>query len=469
MSRIIVAGAGHGGLVAAMKLAEAGHDVTVCDRLENGGHGLDQKDFFDARAMEFAGLEIPDEYCAEGNSLTFIPLDDDVAPLTIPSHKGYKNLAVEREAFHDYLTGQAAAAGVKFLLETDIQSPIISGRRVTGIKTSKGDLVADLVIDACGVHSPVRNNLPAWANIDKDPPLYDILHTFRAYYSRVPGSADPEYSYSLYIKEDGTKGFRWCITEEDCVDVLLIRFPEITYTDISESISFLRKYNPQMGEDMIKGGNFTDIPIRQPLAVLTADGYAAIGDAAFMTNPLKGSGLAYSLIAGTLLANTVNADTEELYTRETLWNYEKEFYLNVGFEAGRLAVAKNLLPYMTAREISDLFRNGLVTSDDINGFINGETHAAKLLPLIGSKLKILNSMPELRAKLVNMLGWIGRYTIIVSQFPDRYDADALSKWEEKYNSFFDSIRRSDSEETAAAEEKTEDEPAEDISAKTAEE
>ena len=36
MSEIIVAGAGHGGLVAAIKLAAAGHKVTVYDRHKKG-------------------------------------------------------------------------------------------------------------------------------------------------------------------------------------------------------------------------------------------------------------------------------------------------------------------------------------------------------------------------------------------------------------------------------------------------
>ena len=32
MSKFIVAGAGHGGVVAAMKLARAGHDVTIFEK-----------------------------------------------------------------------------------------------------------------------------------------------------------------------------------------------------------------------------------------------------------------------------------------------------------------------------------------------------------------------------------------------------------------------------------------------------
>ncbi|MBR4765181.1 MAG: NAD(P)-binding protein, partial [Clostridia bacterium] len=46
MSQIIVAGAGHGGLVAAIKLAAAGHEVTVYDKQKKGEYYLDQRDSF---------------------------------------------------------------------------------------------------------------------------------------------------------------------------------------------------------------------------------------------------------------------------------------------------------------------------------------------------------------------------------------------------------------------------------------
>ena len=54
MSTIAIAGAGVGGLVAAQKLALAGHDVTVYERNREEDCGYEQKDSFDATAMEFA-------------------------------------------------------------------------------------------------------------------------------------------------------------------------------------------------------------------------------------------------------------------------------------------------------------------------------------------------------------------------------------------------------------------------------
>ena len=78
MSTIAIAGAGVGGLVAAWKLALAGHDVTVYERCREEDCAHEQKDSFDATAMDYAGIDIPNGYIAPGNDITFYPLDESM-------------------------------------------------------------------------------------------------------------------------------------------------------------------------------------------------------------------------------------------------------------------------------------------------------------------------------------------------------------------------------------------------------
>ena len=70
-------------------------------------------------------------------------------------------------------------------------------------------------------------------------------------------------------------------------------------------------------------------PRTPALAVFVADGYAAVGDSAFMTYAVKGSGIAYSLMAGTLLANAIEQDEDCLFNCDTLWEYEKAFFRQI--------------------------------------------------------------------------------------------------------------------------------------------
>lgn len=439
MSVIAVAGAGHGGLTAAIKLAAEGYDVTVYEKNKKENCGLEQIDSFDASAMDYAGFEIPEGWLSEPNEITFHPLDDEVDPITVPVSDDYRNINIDRKELFAYLADLAEKAGVKFQYETEIISPIMLGGRVCGFKTSNGDIYADLVIDACGVSSPLRMNLPDYLNIQKEPALYDYLNTYRAYFTRNEGIPDPKYRYSLYVKED--TGFDWLITEKDFVDALIIRFTPLSYPEISKALSRLCETNPQMGRSIIRNGKLVKISISQCVAVFVADGYAAVGDAAFMTQPFKGSGIAYSIKAGTMLANTVIEDKNGIYSAATLWNYEKEYFKEIGFNACRLALLKNLLPYMTAKEVNEIFAAKLVTNSDLQAFISGNIPAKQLPFLLKQKIKVLGSLPEFKSQLLMLMGWVGKLALLEPFLPNEYTPEDAEKWAERYNNFFESVRK----------------------------
>lgn len=444
LSDIIVAGAGHGGLVAAMKLAREGHNVTVYEKNTKKNCGLDQVDAFDEKAMTYAGIDIPFHFHAESNRLTFVPLDSDSPSLTMPVDAETRYLKVNRKEFLKYLIDLCSLSRVNFKFGTEILGPVMLGDRVVGIKTAKSTVYADLVIDACGVNSPLRKNLPSFTLVENNYSRYEVLHTYRACFNKIPGEAEPETNFNLLLRDDGTVGLSWFVNEPDRADILIARFNEPTEDEINPVLASIREKYPVIGENLISGGKITDIPVRQPLAVFVADGYAAVGDSAFMTYAAKGSGIAYSIMAGAMLAQTVIKDKDGFFNCETLWEYEKTFYKEIGFDACRIAVMKNLLPYVTAQEVSDLFKNGLLTTEEIAYFLDINFVGfvkTKIMPIIKSKLKVLNDFPEFKAKLLDLVGWIGKMAVTESSFPKKYDRDDVIKWAEKYNDFFDSIRK----------------------------
>ncbi len=441
MADITIAGAGHGGVIAAMLLAKAGHNVTVYEKNGKGEVGLEQKDSLDETALEYAGVEVPEKFRAPGNVITFIPLEDDVAPVTLPSSPGYKNMTVDRREFISYLISLAEAEGAKFVYNSLIEGPVLLGSRVAGIIVNGEKIYSDLVIDSAGIHSPVRMGLPIYMHVDRQPAYYDCLHTYRAYFDRVPGVPDPETTYNIYVKEDGTNGFRWAITEKDKVDVLLARFPQIDYSDVAQGLYAVSEYNPHMDRNLLRGGHFADIPIRQPLAVMVADGYAAVGDSAFMTDPLKGSGMAYSIKAGKMLADCIAEDDDCKFNTDYLWEYQKRFYKEIGFNACRLAVFKSVLPYMTAEEVNEMFKRGITSSDELLRLASGEIPKSKLLGLAREKLRLMDDVPQFKAHLSSIIKRLGRFTSIEPTMPSKYSEDSIEKWALKYNKFYDSIRK----------------------------
>lgn len=453
MSTIAIAGAGVGGLVAAQKLALAGHDVTVYERNREEECGHEQKDSFDATAMDFAGIDIPNGYIAPGNDITFYPLDENIEPITAPSPENYKNITVDRRVLFAYLKGLAQVAGAKFSFETEINAPIMLGGRVAGIKTSRGDFYADLVVDSCGLDSPLRTQLPEYTAIDHEIGFCDYITAYRAFFERVDCDEDTGERYKIYLNSD--TGFSWIITEDDCVDVLIVDFEDIPFSKVAYRLHNLSSRNPQMGKEMIKGGKFTRIPVREPLAVLVSDGYAAIGDSAFMTYAVKGSGIAYSIKAGAILAKAVEKDEDKLFDAENLWEYQKDFYKEVGFDACRIALLKNLMPYFTADELNEIFKRRLVTSEELEMLLEGNIPISKIPGMLKEKIKLLGDMPEFKAQLMTLIGWFGRFTMVEPFMPNKYSREDADKWRDRYNKFFDSVKNCH-ENIAQAVEKAED-------------
>ena len=74
--RIIVAGAGHGGIATGMMLAKEGFDVTVFEKNSKENMGHDWTDAFDRKVFEIIGIPMPDEILEADGELRFYATDN---------------------------------------------------------------------------------------------------------------------------------------------------------------------------------------------------------------------------------------------------------------------------------------------------------------------------------------------------------------------------------------------------------
>lgn len=443
MAQILVAGAGHGGLVSAIKLARLGYSVTVFEKSQKCDLGLPQQDVFDKDTFTYTDLPSPKNITVCKNQLTLVPLENNISPLTLPQPVD-EAIFMERKVLINHLLTLAEKNGVKIRYNCPVIKPIILGSRVAGIKTFDGDFYGDLVIDSCGIDSPLRNNLPKFMNINREIKDFDVIYTYRAHFEKSPDVPDPDTNYDILVKEDGTVGFSWVVTELDCVDVLICRFKPLEQDEVLTELRKITEEYPHISKNFIRGGLFGKIPVCQPLGVLVADGYAAVGDSAFMTYPTKGSGISLAMKAGAMLAEVIANDTNTLYNTETLWEYQRKFFKEFGFTLSRLALLKNLMTYFTAQEINDILKSGIFTTEDLSQIMTNKLDnlfGATGRALIKDKIRQLRENIILKEKFSDFAVWMGKLAVTETYLPNKYDRKDVQKWINKYNEFFDSIRK----------------------------
>lgn len=436
--KIIVAGAGHGGIAAAAELAKAGLDVTIYERNSEGKLGYDWTDIFAPAAWKAAGLEMPakDKYTLK-NNMTFFS-SNQKKPLTQNMPENNREMKMERKDIYEHLITHALKCGVKFVYDCNISAPILFGNRVAGIKTDKGDFFGDLVIDAAGLDSPVRMNLPPVCGIEKAVGPKEQFFIYRAFYNRPPGEKQSK-EFNVYFFPNGKLGMAWVANEEKYTDFILGRFEPFGVKEADKTSDYFRKSNPALGHDVLRGGQFSKIPVRHPIAVMVCDGYAAIGDSAFMTVPIIGSGIANSLKASKMLASTIIADKAGAYSAETLWDYQVDYYQKIGAGLAPTACIKILLTKLTPAELDYIFEMEILTAANftIGSDKNNIGSMLSMSPAeIKHRLKAIGKDKEISKKVLETALQIGKTIAVTRQMPKEWNRKAVCDWSRRYRKIF---------------------------------
>ncbi len=433
MKKILVAGAGHGGLVAAIHLARRGHDVTVVEKNARAAMGHDWHDWLEYSAFDGAGIaRPPEDLCLKAVMQGFLNPSG-----TVELRHGYNDKAVimDRKELIAYLLQLAEDAGVHLLFETTILAPLLEGAAVKGLVVQSSDaltrLECDLLIDSAGMRSPVRSTLPAIFGIDNMIDKRSVFHVWRAYYENLDGSInDPPYTIHLFHRN--RPGIDWVITDKDYVDILVGKFSlagDLTQADVEDALQAFRKQRPYIGEAIVRGGSFEEIPISRMLPLLVADGYAAIGDCAGMTVPLNGSGIILSMNAGKILADVVDA-IDGPCTKAALWPYEYEYFMKHGKGLVMIDIIKTLFTYVKGEDIDYLTEKKILTSDQLGVAGGGSMNvsARYILNLIVAGIPLLKLVPP-AVRCFKTLPLVSR---VCESMPKTYDEERVRRWIKRY-------------------------------------
>ncbi len=433
--KIIIAGAGHGGLVCGALLAEQGFDVTVYEKNGKKEVGHDWMDVFPLSCFTDAGIPLPPRSkCERSHSICYTNPNKTVKIQMPEKNSGSVNSVLDRKYLINYLIRFAAKKGVKFRFNSQIICPISDGGRVLGLTVKRNgrlySVFADLIIDAAGMDSPVRRLLPSCIGIENEFSENQIFTAYRAFYEKVPGK-EPENKYTVHLFHMHEPGISWVISERNHYDVLIGRFGgTLTQEQIDNSAEDLRESYPSIGKNILRGGQTSRIPIRRTIPMIVADGYAAIGDSAAMTIPIIGSGIANSIRAGKYLFDAVIADTEGLFTAETLWRYQYEYFTKIGNNLVVVDKLRSVCTKLTGDDVDYLLEKNILSANELS--LSDKSGSALTASDIVQKL--IKSLPKVSviANLTKTFARHGTLKRVLAEMPEEYSKEEVDEWTAKY-------------------------------------
>lgn len=424
--KIAVAGSGVGGLVVGALLARKDFDVSLWSDTDKEDLGYDWTDSLDVKLLEsIIGKKIPSaDFCYDDIVAFFTP--SEKVKVSNENDGDRKTTKMERRIFERYLCEFAEECGVQFHWNDAVKAPLVEDGRVTGFLTQSGEVTADLVIDACGIDSPLRTNLPKVFGIESAVSFGEAFFVYRAMYERKVLGEKPKCPLEIYLLPQGEKGIAWYTTRDDEIDVLIGRFSPIKSESVQKTLEHFAATHPEFSFEVKRGSDCQyRIPVRRPLNKFVADGYAAIGDSAFMTLPMNGSGINFTMNAALFLVDAVSQ--AENYTTENLWSYQHNYYARFGKDLAGVEAIKNTLLGMNPAWVDFLFENRIITQKEMD---NEAGMSLSLGEILGKAVRGAKN-PRALLALVKGLKRNGELVNHFAALPQTYTAEAFERWSAK--------------------------------------
>ena len=432
MSRIVIIGAGHGGLQAAKVLAEGGNEVTVYERNDIDNLSRDRWDTIESSVFEDLGIPLPEGTFKDNACAFTAPFSDK--PLVIDLEPMKRDWTVDRRVLAPQLVKAAQEKGAEFIFNTEVERLVFDNTGVRGIVVGGKEITADLVIDASGVYSPFRESLPARFGITPRPDDKDVFFTWDAFFEHKEGVELPEnYGFLMHLKYMGEKCIAWCVPEfEDKFAAFIGKAGGLTEEEFDRLYAQLRSDYPWLGDKMLRGGDFCRIPIRYPVSKMFADGYVCVGDSAFMTIPLVGCGVANSLRAGQMLGEAIVKHGS--VDNEALWEYQYNYYKKIGAACCLIDCVKRFLLDCDNDQIRFLFESDIITNEELKSILDGKISLVPAKELVMKLKKAYSIRPFFGALLSAAVKGLGAMKIALS-IPKEYNVLKIAQWKNKLDSY----------------------------------
>lgn len=295
MHDAIVVGAGPAGGIAARQLAAAGFSTLVLEKKRVVGEPVQCAEGVSAFGLESNGLRAHDAWVEQRI---------EGARCVVPSGKSFfitrlPGYAIDRATFDRWLVDGAVDDGAELRTSTRVRGV---ERRDGGwrVQTDGASFDGRVLIAADGPTSLLARTLG----------LVQRQEQILAYEYRFPRGAvevpDPD-RFLLYIGERYDGGYAWIFPKGDAVNVGAGGHIDAH----AATVEFCRAHgmDPERSVKTIAG----TIPYRYDFSAYALPGFAVVGDAAGVTNPMNGAGIHPGLFSGRVAGEFACAALETEY------------------------------------------------------------------------------------------------------------------------------------------------------------
>lgn len=370
---------------------------------------------------------------------------------------------LNRQKLPEVQNERAKKRGINFEFEINLTGLLYDDSQVIGVegidnKTKQPfKKTAKVVIDTTGITSMLRNGVKNTTKMEKKIDRRDIESTGRyiMYFEKAQEDLtefDPDYCIIHLDQDIAPGGYGWVFPKgQNKVNIGLgiekslldQRNARLKKTDTVSSL--IDQYvarnraikNPKLSEDEIDKNNATgnfQVSVRRQNDCLVANGYAIVGDAAWMPKPLDAGGIGPALVAGTIIGKcVVEAIESGDVTENGLWKYNKEFINEYGYKTAGLEVFRRLIQTLTNDQISYGMKHFLGDLD-VEAISKGEHPDFSMVGKIGMMIR-----GALNKKLAEGLRYTTQQNKWLTQhyynFPD--SPDGFDEWKNKLHQKLD--------------------------------
>ena len=465
--RVVVVGAGPGGLVLARELASQGIGVTVCEKESFDEIGHNWSDAVEYSALKAAGLDMPElagrqwrgALVKGGPEEPGIFEKHAVPRLKVysPGRESFKEIdfdmiTTDRRRLAQHLAMEAEAAGAEIIYnhegrdllytENDQKGP--GGVSVIGLTVSdlkKDELLAreaDLVIESSGFKSVLRSSLPKHTGLANSFEDSDFALVHREVYNYDPENAGKGFLSGSeaqiipdHYRYGYNSGYQWShIHNETQVDIGAGIKSNHQGADPRQIVEAFVTEHPAIKPGAVRGGRSLCI-VGRPLKNFVAQGFFVLGDAASISIPTTGCGVGSAISLALYAAEVIaEAAVEGRNDLEKLWEINRKFYLEDprGPSLAALNELRSVLQTMTHEELDFLFQKDLIDAATLQEAINGRYKRLELTDMTKA-LRSGIARPSLLLKLNKGIRAADKAYNHYLNYPPEWDAREFERWQ----------------------------------------